>query len=61
LKYIFDTAPVEQENYILYKIEQEFKLFEDVAPPNKPIVDLLPRLFTEQQLAVLREEKDFNP
>lgn len=46
MKYVFETAPVEEEKFILYPIQQEFKLFEDVAPPNKPLLDLLPKLFT---------------
>lgn len=46
MKYIFETAPVNEYNDLLYKQEQQFKLFEDITPGNKPLIELLPKLFT---------------
>lgn len=38
MKYVLETAPVDEENELLYKKEQAFKLFEDVEPENKPLI-----------------------
>ena len=51
LRYVFSQPPSEQLKDILFKKHIEFTLFEDVEPPNKPLEELLPRLFTDDQIA----------
>ena len=60
MKYIFETADVEKESSILFKKEQEFRLFEDVTPDNKPLTSMLPLLFTDLQIQSLQAEPAFN-
>lgn len=58
MKYVFEMDGYSQENQLLYKKVQEFKLFEDVGPTNKPLIEILPKLFTDSQIQVLKQESE---
>lgn len=47
MRYIFNQNYNEELNDILYKKQINFKLFEDLEPMNKPLEELLPRLFSD--------------
>jgi len=38
----------------LYTKQIEFKLFEDIEPKNKPLEEMLPKLFTDAQIKELK-------
>ena len=61
MRYIIETVSLEKENELLYKKERQFALFEDVEPENKPLIEMIPKLFTESELEALRSDQSFDP
>lgn len=59
IKYIFNQPLSENLNDILYKKKIEFKLFEDLEPMNKPLEELFPKLFSDEELRALKGEEWF--
>lgn len=59
MKYVFNQKLSENLNDILYKKKIEFKLFEDLEPMNKPLEELLPKLFTDDELRAAKEHPTF--
>ena len=47
-------------NDILYKKKIHFKLFEDLEPMNKPLEELLPRLFSDEEIKGMKQEDKFS-
>jgi hypothetical protein len=60
MKYVFNQKLSENFNDIFYKKKITFKLFEDLEPMNKPLEDLLPKLFSDDELRAAKEHKTFN-
>ena len=61
LRYIFRSPSArsgELQDILLPK-QIEFKLFEDIEPANKPLQDLLPKLFTEDQIQEIKQDASF--
>jgi hypothetical protein len=59
MRYVFSEAYPVEYNDILYKKQVEFKLFEDIEPTNKPLEEILPRLFSDAQLQELKTAEKF--
>lgn len=60
MRYIFNQSYSEELNEILYKKQINFKLFEDLEPMNKPLEELLPRLFSDEELKGIKKEEKFS-
>lgn len=59
LRYVFSHKHEEDLTDILYKKQIEFKLFEDLEPTNKPLEELLPKLFSDEQLRTMKAEANY--
>lgn len=59
LRYVFSHKHEEDLSDILYKKKIEFKLFEDLEPTNKPLEELLPKLFNDEELRGLKADPCF--
>lgn len=59
LRYVFSHKHEEDLSDVLYKKKIEFKLFEDLEPTNKPLEELLPRLFSDDQLHSMKADASY--